>query len=232
MIGENEFFGFYHNLSRNIPGVMVDHRGGFNVDHRFLSMVDRSNGSKNGKNNKNDENNLIWSSVGLFFVTIFFFVIINQNKSLSEILQMFIPVIIILVATGALALKYWIREKVKQVDLKNKNELARYREEFRRTNEINEKKKNERQIIEKIRTMIKVSKRANLEMVRKTLEMDSDEFLEKIWGWAEKFGFIIDGDYIIVENADVNGFIKNLDEQFLLWGKQERLKEKTKLLSN
>ena len=51
------------------------------------------------------------------------------------------------------------------------------------------------------------------------------EFISKIWDWANKYGFKIDGDYIIIENADIEGFIRGLDEQFELWRNGEKMKK-------
>ena len=74
--------------------------------------------------------------------------------------------------------------------------------------------------------MVGVSKRIKLEMMRETLGMNQKDFNNKIWSWAEKFNFTIDGDYILVENADIDGFIRNLDEQFSIWTKHKDNGEK------
>lgn len=142
-----------------------------------------------------------------------------------------IPVIILIIYISSLALNRISRIKREKIE-KIKNEKS---EKVKQIDEINLKKRKdlklkskrdiEQEIVEKIRSMMEVSERISLEMMRKTLEMDSDEFLNNIWGWAKKFGFRIDGDYIIVENADVGEFVKYLDDQFLNWKKKEGIKE-------
>lgn len=40
--------------------------------------------------------------------------------------------------------------------------------------------------------------------------------------WAVEFGFRIDGDFILIENADIDAFVSSLDKQFEMWGKTEK----------
>ncbi|MHA1727724.1 MAG: hypothetical protein ACTSWY_03215 [Promethearchaeota archaeon] len=90
-------------------------------------------------------------------------------------------------------------------------------------------KKKDKDAIQKIKKMMGVSTRIRIDMMRDTIGMDSKEFNEKIWNWAEKFGFTINGDYIVIEGADIDGFISDLDKQFKLWGDKEKSKNgKTK----
>ncbi|MFX1355056.1 MAG: zinc ribbon domain-containing protein [Promethearchaeota archaeon] len=68
----------------------------------------------------------------------------------------------------------------------------------------------EKKRIEKIKSMIKVSNRIKLEMMRIALEMDEKNFTNKVFEWAKKFDFIIDGEYLVVNNENVNDFILSL----------------------
>ena len=54
-------------------------------------------------------------------------------------------------------------------------------------------------------------------MIKDSLNLENDAFLENIWEWAVQFKFIVDGDSIIVENADIEGFIEALDKNFESW---------------
>lgn len=69
--------------------------------------------------------------------------------------------------------------------------------------------------------MLKVSKRIKIEEMKDVIGRDTNIFEEHIWDWAYKFGFKVDGDYIVVENVDIDGFIKKLDKQFELWKNQK-----------
>ena len=79
-------------------------------------------------------------------------------------------------------------------------------------------------ITTKLRKITKVSKRVRLEMVRDALRMDAPEFNQKIFDWAEEFGFTIDGDYVDFAGSDVDAFVKSLDAQFASWGTSEHSK--------
>jgi hypothetical protein len=43
--------------------------------------------------------------------------------------------------------------------------------------------------------------------------------------WAYQFGFKIDGDYVILENADIGGFIAELDKSFATWDSKAKTKD-------
>ncbi len=74
--------------------------------------------------------------------------------------------------------------------------------------------------IEKIKKTIKVSDRLRMSMMRKALNLDESLFLDKIFDWADSFGFRIDGDYLIIKQDTVSDFIEALDKEFLLWEKR------------
>ncbi len=79
-------------------------------------------------------------------------------------------------------------------------------------------------ITTKLRKITKVSKRVRLEMVRDALGMDGLGFNQKIFDWAEEFGFTIDGDFVDFSGSDVDAFVKSLDAQFAAWGTSEHSK--------
>ena len=81
------------------------------------------------------------------------------------------------------------------------------------------------EMISTIKKMMRVSTRIGLSDMRTTLKIDKDTFFENLWDWAEKFNFKIDGDYIIIKDADVEEFINNLDKKFELWKNKEKTKE-------
>jgi len=82
-------------------------------------------------------------------------------------------------------------------------------------------KSNESEIVEKLKTIMGVSTRIEMKMLRRVLGMSRREFEEKIFQWAVDYGFVVDGDYINIEHADVNRFLHSLDSQFHDWGVNE-----------
>ncbi len=63
-----------------------------------------------------------------------------------------------------------------------------------------------------------------LEMMRKSLKMDEEQFLDKIYDWAEEFNFRIKGDTLIINRETINDFIDALDGHFKMWEKMEKVK--------
>jgi len=52
-----------------------------------------------------------------------------------------------------------------------------------------------------------------LKMMRTVLDMDKKIFNKRIFEWAKKFNFIIDGDYLIIKKEMVSDFIKQINNQ-------------------
>ncbi len=77
---------------------------------------------------------------------------------------------------------------------------------------------------EKLVKAFKVSTRIKIEMLRTYVRMEESEFTDKLFDWAEEFGFKIDGDSIAIENADVSGFVASLDKYFAEWNAKEKRK--------
>ncbi len=65
--------------------------------------------------------------------------------------------------------------------------------------------------IKKIKTMLKVSNRLKLKMMRTTLNIDKKIFNNLIFEWAKKFNFTIDGDYIIINKDTSSAFLHHLE---------------------
>ncbi|MHA1235513.1 MAG: hypothetical protein ACTSQL_10565, partial [Promethearchaeota archaeon] len=108
------------------------------------------------------------------------------------------------------------RERLEQV--RNKRELEiQKRIELERQNRLED----DRNIIEKIRKVMSVSTRLKMELFRNYLKMDEKLFNDKIFDWAEQFGFTIDGDYLNIRKEKVSDFIDELEKQFEGWRKFE-----------
>ncbi|MFX0076955.1 MAG: hypothetical protein ACFE96_16030, partial [Candidatus Hermodarchaeota archaeon] len=77
---------------------------------------------------------------------------------------------------------------------------------------VKERESIEKGSIEKVKRMVKVSDRINLDMMRTALKMDKEVFSEKIFEWADKFDFRIDADMLIVNKEKVGEFFDALEE--------------------
>lgn len=76
--------------------------------------------------------------------------------------------------------------------------------------------------IEKLKKILKVARRIRQEQVRKILKLDEDAFNERVIDWADEFGFRIDGDFLVIEDAaGVSDFISSLEHEFTTWGTGE-----------
>ncbi len=78
---------------------------------------------------------------------------------------------------------------------------------------VKERESIEEGSIEKVKRMVKVSDRINLDMMRIALKMDKEVFSEKIFEWADRFDFRIDADMLIVNKEKVGEFIDSLEEE-------------------
>jgi hypothetical protein len=72
-------------------------------------------------------------------------------------------------------------------------------------------KKDEKEKFKKLKTMLKVSSRLKLKMMRTALELEKESFNDKIFEWAKKFEFKIDGDYMITNKETISAFLNHLE---------------------
>ena len=79
----------------------------------------------------------------------------------------------------------------------------------------------DKKIIDKIKQMTAKSASIRVNVLRKTLKMDTHTFNNKILDWAVKFGFEIDGDYLITQEDTISEFINELDRHFAIWNKRK-----------
>ena len=76
--------------------------------------------------------------------------------------------------------------------------------------------KTEQQIIDKLKSMIQVSPRININVLKEVLAVESSIFYQNIYNLAAKLDIIVDGDYLKVDKIPVSEFIKGLNEYFNL----------------
>lgn len=73
--------------------------------------------------------------------------------------------------------------------------------------------KEEREKIDRVKSMIRVSKKLRLDMMRTALEMDEKLFIEKVFQWAKQFNFVIEGDYLLINQDTTTDFLNDLSTQ-------------------
>jgi rRNA maturation endonuclease Nob1 len=71
-------------------------------------------------------------------------------------------------------------------------------------------KKEEKEKIDRIKSMMEVSHKLRLDMVRTALDMDDKLFTEKVFQWAKQFNFLIDGDYLVINQETASDFLNDL----------------------
>ena len=82
-------------------------------------------------------------------------------------------------------------------------------------------KRAEKDALEKIKQMVKVSDRIKLDMMRSALKLDEVLFNEKIFEWADKFDFRIDADILIINQEKLSEFMDALEEEVAVFREQK-----------
>ena len=103
-------------------------------------------------------------------------------------------------------LKMYTKDKSKTkklFELLNQAKIYKSSEQIRLEKEDQEK-------VGRIMSMMEVSNRLRLDMIRVALDMDEKSFTQKVFQWAKEFKFLIDGDYLIINRDTVNEFIEDL----------------------
>ncbi len=70
--------------------------------------------------------------------------------------------------------------------------------------------KEEKEKIDRVKSMMEVSHKLRLDMVRTALDMNDKLFTEKVFQWAKQFNFLIDGDYLIINQETATDFLNDL----------------------
>lgn len=91
----------------------------------------------------------------------------------------------------------------KMIELINQAKIYKISEQKRLQKEEKEK-------IDGIKSMIQVSNKLRLDMIKTALDMDDKLFTDKIIQWAKEFNFIIEGDYLIINQNTITDFLNDL----------------------
>ena len=88
-------------------------------------------------------------------------------------------------------------------------ELINQAKNYKET-ELLQVQEEKRELIQKIKSMLEVSNRLKLDTMRAALGMNKNDFYEKVFKWAKKFNFLIDGDNIMVDIDSIPRFMDNI----------------------
>ncbi|MFX0135173.1 MAG: archaeosortase H [Candidatus Hodarchaeota archaeon] len=90
---------------------------------------------------------------------------------------------------------------------------------------ISEPIKQERK--EKVKISVETSNQVKIKTIRKILRMERKSYHEKISGWAEKFGYTIEGDELVIPDAKVSEFIEllMLDKPFSIENSRTKIEK-------
>ena len=79
--------------------------------------------------------------------------------------------------------------------------------------------------IAKLRKIVKVSNSLEISRLAEVLHIDEKMLWDRIFDWAEQFGFRIEENKVIFGQGNVAGFVDELDKHFATWGSKESTKE-------
>jgi hypothetical protein len=88
-----------------------------------------------------------------------------------------------------------------------------------------EQEAQEKSRIDKLRKIVKVSKSLEIGRLASVLEIDEKKLWDRIFDWAEQFGFQIEKDTVIFGQGNTAGFMEELDKAFSTWDAKSRTKD-------
>lgn len=115
------------------------------------------------------------------------------------------------------------KKKLEEKQKRTLEKEQKQKEEEERKRKLEEEQRKE--IIDKIKKMINVSTKLKFSTMRNVLGMDEKTFENKIFDWANEFGFIIEEDVVIINKDRINDFFVMLDKEFKSWEDKEKSKD-------
>ena len=79
--------------------------------------------------------------------------------------------------------------------------------------------------LDKLKKLVRVSKKLKLDQMASLLGLTVAELNERIVDWADQFGFVLDEDVVEFSNGRKDEFIAALDESFASWDKKAAAKD-------
>ena len=88
-----------------------------------------------------------------------------------------------------------------------------------------QRRREEQERLDKLRQIIKVSESLEISRLASVLKVDEQYVWDKIFNWAEEFGFKIKENVVIFGQGDTTAFIDELQRQFETWDDATRRKD-------
>lgn len=110
-----------------------------------------------------------------------------------------------------------IKEKIKIEQEKAEKE----RLEKEQLKKISEEKRLEKKI-ELVASLFEVSEKVNLNDLAAVVETDRGTLLKKLVEWKKSLSFVIDGDFVKIEKANVSALLDLLDSSYKEWGSEQK----------
>lgn len=77
--------------------------------------------------------------------------------------------------------------------------------------------------VEKLQRLLKVSTRVRIPQVQEILNLRGEEFWDRLLKWAERFGFQIEEDVLVVNPNTAEDFVRELEREFQNWGTDHKI---------
>jgi len=80
--------------------------------------------------------------------------------------------------------------------------------------------------LQKLSKALSIPDKIRIDDIVSSLRMDRGSLMDLLIEWSERFGFRIDGEYLVTSEAmDIGTFMAGLDRQFSEWSKSEKNKQ-------
>jgi len=81
--------------------------------------------------------------------------------------------------------------------------------------------KNQLKQLNSIKKIMMVSDSIKLDVIKDAMNLEDDQLKELVKSFADKFGFRIQENHLILDNNNVLDFIDELESQFKVWAQRE-----------
>jgi len=78
---------------------------------------------------------------------------------------------------------------------------------------------------DRLKRIMRVTEKIDLELMREMLEMDKNTFEKKIINYTRKFGMRVQGTNLLINKDELDDFLNSLDEYYRNWDEREKKAE-------
>jgi len=111
------------------------------------------------------------------------------------------------------------KEEAARRAIEEKEEAERAKEEEQRVKVEEQRSKREREArqIERLRKIVRVAVELPVSRMAEALDISEKECWEKVWDWADHYGFQVKNDTLVFGTGRKDDFIAELDQEFAEW---------------